>query len=154
MPLDLQALIAQRQNDKFELFERHLNATAGRASCAILGFDVDYVRGEGPYLFDAKGDRYLDLLSGFGVFACGRNHPTVVAALDQVLHGQMAGLVAAGRVAARGPAGRAPGRAHAVARQAVLLQLRRRGGRDGDQVQPRRDRPHDASCTASTPFTA
>ncbi|HEX5078952.1 MAG TPA: aspartate aminotransferase family protein, partial [Geminicoccaceae bacterium] len=58
----------------------------------VLGYDADYVRGEGPYLFDAKGNRYLDLLSGFGVFACGRNHPTVVAALDQVLRGQMAGL--------------------------------------------------------------
>jgi ornithine--oxo-acid transaminase len=51
------------------------------------------VRGEGPYLFDAADNRYLDLLSGFGVFACGRNHPTIVAALDQVLHGRMAGLV-------------------------------------------------------------
>ncbi|MGH6916969.1 MAG: aspartate aminotransferase family protein, partial [Geminicoccaceae bacterium] len=91
MPLDLQALIAERRSDKFELFERHLNGPLVRV-LRVLGYDADYVRGEGPYLFDAKGDRYLDLLSGFGVFACGRNHPTIVAALEQVLRGQMAGL--------------------------------------------------------------
>ncbi|MGH6912741.1 MAG: aspartate aminotransferase family protein [Geminicoccales bacterium] len=91
MPLDLQALLRQRRAERFELFDRHLNAPLARA-LRILGYDVDYVRGEGPYLFDAKGNRYLDLLSGFGVFACGRNHPTIIGALDQVLHGQMAGL--------------------------------------------------------------
>ena len=92
MAFDLQALMAERRNEKFELFERHLNGPLVRV-LRVLGYDVDYVRGEGPYLFDAKGNRYLDLLSGFGVFACGRNHPTVIAALDQVLHGRMAGLV-------------------------------------------------------------
>jgi ornithine--oxo-acid transaminase len=91
LPLDLQALIAERQNDKFELFERHLNGPLVRV-LRVLGYDADYVRGEGAYLFDARGNRYLDLLSGFGVFACGRNHPTIVDALDQVLHGRMAGL--------------------------------------------------------------
>ena len=54
---------------------------------------MDYVRAEGPHLFDADGNRYLDLLSGFGVFALGRNHPTVTGALEQVLRGQLAGLV-------------------------------------------------------------
>jgi len=29
-----------------------------------IGFDRFYVRGEGCYLYDAEGDRYLDLLSG------------------------------------------------------------------------------------------
>jgi ornithine--oxo-acid transaminase len=91
LPLDLQALMSERRNEKFELFERHLNGPLVRA-LRLLGYDVDYVRGEGPYLFDARGNRFLDLLSGFGVFACGRNHPTIIGALDQVLHGQMAGL--------------------------------------------------------------
>ncbi len=92
MGFDLQALLSQRQADKFALFERHLNPQALRV-LRTLGFDVDYVRADGPYLFDASGERYLDLLSGFGVFALGRNHPTVIRALEQVLHGQLAGLV-------------------------------------------------------------
>ena len=68
MPLDLQALMAQRRSEKFELFERYLNGPLVRV-LRVLGYDADYVRGEGPYLFDAAGNRYLDLLSGFGVRA-------------------------------------------------------------------------------------
>ncbi len=92
MSFDLQSLLDQRRAEKFALFERHLNPQALRV-LRTLGFDVDYVRAEGPYLFDATGERYLDLLSGFGVFALGRNHPTVIRALEQVLHGKLAGLV-------------------------------------------------------------
>ena len=92
MPIDLAELIEERRADKFALFDRHLNGQLVRV-LRTLGFAVDYVRAEGPYLFDAEGNRYLDLLSGFGVFALGRNHPTVAGALEQVLRGQLAGLV-------------------------------------------------------------
>ena len=92
MPIDLAGLIEERRGDKFQLFDRHLNAQLLRI-LRTLGFAVDYVRAEGPHLFDADGKRYLDLLSGFGVFALGRNHPTVTGALQQVLRGQLAGLV-------------------------------------------------------------
>ena len=92
MPIDLAGLIEERRGDKFQLFDRHLNAQLLRI-LRTLGFAVDYARAEGPHLFDADGNRYLDLLSGFGVFALGRNHPTVTAALEQVLRGQLAGLV-------------------------------------------------------------
>ena len=92
MPIDLAGLLEQRRADKFQLFDRHLNAQLVRI-LRTLGFAVDYVRAEGPHLFDADGNRYLDLLSGFGVFALGRNHPTVTGALEQVLRGQLAGLV-------------------------------------------------------------
>ena len=92
MSLDLEQLIAARAAEKFSLFDRYLNAQLVRV-LKTIGFDVDYVRGEGPYLFDASGTRYLDLLSGFGVFAVGRNHPTVANALRQVLDARLAGLV-------------------------------------------------------------
>ena len=39
---------------------------------------VLFVRGEGVYIIDEAGDRYLDLLSGIGVNALGYNHPAVV----------------------------------------------------------------------------
>jgi ornithine--oxo-acid transaminase len=92
MPIDLAALLEQRRADKFQLFDRPLNAQLVRV-LRTLGFAVDYVRAEGPHLFDADGNRYLDLMSGFGVFALGRNHPTVTGVLEQVLRGQLAGLV-------------------------------------------------------------
>jgi acetylornithine aminotransferase/acetylornithine/N-succinyldiaminopimelate aminotransferase len=37
-----------------------------------------FVDGEGVYIIDEKGDRYLDLLSGIGVNALGYNHPAIV----------------------------------------------------------------------------
>jgi ornithine--oxo-acid transaminase len=88
----LSQLLDSRRAEKFSLFDRYLNSQLVRV-LKTIGFDVDYVRGEGPYLFDASGNRYLDLLSGFGVFAVGRNHPTVANALRQVLDAQLAGLV-------------------------------------------------------------
>ena len=38
-----------------------------------------FVDGEGMYLIDENGERYLDLLSGIGVNALGYGHPAVVA---------------------------------------------------------------------------
>jgi acetylornithine aminotransferase len=39
------------------------------------------VRGEGCYVWDADGNRYLDLLAGIAVNALGHAHPDVVAAI-------------------------------------------------------------------------
>lgn len=89
---DLMRLLNNRASEKFPLFEKHLNTQLVRV-LRTIGFDVDYVRGEGAYLFDAEGNRYLDLLSGWGVFAVGRNHPTIAAALRQVLDAKLPGLV-------------------------------------------------------------
>ncbi|WP_340117366.1 aspartate aminotransferase family protein [Pelagibius sp. 7325] len=89
---DLAAILAERRGEKYALNETYLNAQLVRV-LKTLGYDVNFVRGEGPHLYDAAGRRYLDLLSGFGVFALGRNHPAVVAALHQVLDAQLPGLV-------------------------------------------------------------
>ena len=45
--------------------------------------DVGFVRGEGPYLFDEKGGRYLDFGAGIAVSSLGHVHPHLVAALRQ-----------------------------------------------------------------------
>jgi acetylornithine/N-succinyldiaminopimelate aminotransferase len=45
--------------------------------------DIAFDRGEGPYLFDQKGDRYLDFGSGVAVSALGHAHPHLVAALQE-----------------------------------------------------------------------
>ncbi len=39
------------------------------------------VRGDGPYMWDANGKRYLDFIAGIGVNALGQNHPRIVAAI-------------------------------------------------------------------------
>ncbi|WP_372456425.1 acetylornithine transaminase [Cellulomonas chengniuliangii] len=43
------------------------------------------VRGEGPYVWDADGNRYLDLLAGIAVNALGHAHPTLTAAISAQL---------------------------------------------------------------------
>lgn len=83
-PLTLAELLAERVEDKYALHERHLNAQQVRV-LRTIGFDVDYRRARGQYLYDADDNRYLDLLSGWGVFAVGRNHPHVVRRLREVL---------------------------------------------------------------------
>lgn len=85
-------LIAARRQENFSLHEAHLNTQMVRL-LRTIGYDRRYVRAEGPYLFDEAGDRYLDLLAGWGVFALGRNHPTVVGALRDVLDLQLPDLV-------------------------------------------------------------
>ncbi|MBE3071002.1 MAG: aspartate aminotransferase family protein [Planctomycetes bacterium] len=41
------------------------------------------VRGEGPYLWDADGKRYIDLFSGWAVTGLGHCHPRLVAAIRE-----------------------------------------------------------------------
>lgn len=43
------------------------------------------VRGEGVYVWDADGNRYLDLLAGIAVNALGHAHPTLTAAVSAQL---------------------------------------------------------------------
>ena len=45
------------------------------------------------YLWDADGNKYLDLLTGWGVFALGRNHPKIRAVLQQVIDADLPNLV-------------------------------------------------------------
>jgi ornithine--oxo-acid transaminase len=58
-----------------------------------LGFDAGFHSGQGQYLFDRAGSRYLDLLSGWGVFAVGRNHPMLRQTLTQVIASDLPNLV-------------------------------------------------------------
>ena len=92
MSVDIAGLFEQREADRYELHSRYLNEQMVRVLRAI-GFDRRYRAAAGQYLYDAQGERYLDLLSGWGVFALGRNHPAVRDALKQVLEGELPNLV-------------------------------------------------------------
>ncbi len=81
-----------QQGRQYELHERYLNP-AFVNMVRTVGFDRGYVRGEGAWLYDAEGRRYLDLLTGWGVFALGRNHPMVREILKQVMSRGMPNLV-------------------------------------------------------------
>ena len=78
--LDVSELFAQRQAQRSSMHARYLNEQLVRV-LKTIGYDVGFKKGQGQYLFDRDDVRYLDLLSGFGVFAIGRNHPALRAAL-------------------------------------------------------------------------
>jgi ornithine--oxo-acid transaminase len=92
MSLDVAKLYAESEADRFAIHTRHLNEQMVRV-LKTLGYDVGFCRGTGQYLFDRKGAKYLDLLSGYGVFAIGRNHPALRDALKSVLDAELPGLV-------------------------------------------------------------
>jgi len=92
MTLSIAQLIETHRGENFSLHERHLNSQMVRV-LRTIGYDRLYTHAEGPYLYDGENNRYLDLLSGFGVFALGRNHPTVKTALKEVLELDLPDLV-------------------------------------------------------------
>lgn len=84
--------LQQQRPRAFELHEKHINPVFAKM-LRTIGFDKKYVRGEGPYLWDEAGEKYLDLLTGWGVFALGRNHPKVKAIMQQLLDQNLPNLV-------------------------------------------------------------
>ncbi len=92
MSIDVRGLFAEHEADRYALHTRHMNEQMVKV-LKTIGYDVGFVRGQGQYLYDREGSKYLDLLSGWGVFAIGRNHPTVHDALRQVLDCELPNLV-------------------------------------------------------------
>ena len=90
-PPDVRQILAERAGEAMPLNDRYLNPQLGR-NVRTLGLDRTWVRGEGAFLVDDRGERYLDLLNGYGVFAVGRNHPGVIGALRDVMEAQTANL--------------------------------------------------------------
>ena len=92
MSFSIAELFNKYNPDKFDLYEHHLNNQMVRV-LKTIGYDRYYKSAVGQYLYDQDGTEYLDLLSGFGVFALGRNHPTVVNALKETLSLDLPNLV-------------------------------------------------------------
>ena len=74
------------------LFERACRVIPGgvnspvRAFKGVGGKPVFFARGEGPYLFDADGKRYIDYVCSWGPLVLGHGHPAVLEALSVQMH--------------------------------------------------------------------
>lgn len=85
-----------KEDKNVTLLERaakHISATNARA------FDIVASHGQGSYLFDVNGDRYLDFTSGIAVNNVGHCHPKVVEAAQK----QMGKLVHVAMVTSHEP---------------------------------------------------
>ena len=89
---DIGSMLAEREPERYSLHTAHLNEMMVKV-LQTIGYDVGFRSGHGQYLFDRTGTRYLDLLSGWGVFGVGRNHPTLRDALKSVLGSDLPNLV-------------------------------------------------------------
>lgn len=83
-PFDLRALHDAEVADPLALIGQHINPTYAKV-LKILGYNINYTHGRGAYLYDDADHQYIDGLGGFGVFACGRNHPVIREALKQAM---------------------------------------------------------------------
>lgn len=90
--LDIVSMFTERETERYELHTRHMNEMMVRV-LRTIGYDIGFQRGVGQYLYDHDGMRYLDLLSGWGVFGIGRNHPKLREALSSVLASNLPNLV-------------------------------------------------------------
>jgi len=110
-----------------------------------------FVRGEGAYLWDAEGRRYLDFLAGIAVVSLGHAHPVFVEAVSRqaatLAHvsnyfatpSQLALAATLKRLAGTGPSGRVYfGNSGAEANEAAFKLARLHGrSADGTVVRPR-----------------
>ncbi|MGI9480950.1 MAG: aminotransferase class III-fold pyridoxal phosphate-dependent enzyme, partial [Hyphomicrobiales bacterium] len=92
MTIDIVKILKKNEGRNYSLHETHVNPKFAKA-LKIIGFDKCYVRGEGSYLWDDKGVKYLDTLAGYGVWNIGRNHKGVRKALTEFLATDYPGLV-------------------------------------------------------------
>lgn len=98
-------------------FRRFVNPELGRA-LQQMGMDKTFVRGEGSWLWDIDGRRYLDFLAQYGALPFGFNPPRIWAALQAVCEShepsfvQPSFLNAAGELAKRLLAVAPPGMAY------------------------------------------
>jgi glutamate-1-semialdehyde 2,1-aminomutase len=72
-----------------QLFDRAQASIPGgvnspvRAFRSVGGVPRFITRGEGPYIFDANGKRYIDYIGSWGPMIAGHAHPAVVQAVQQ-----------------------------------------------------------------------
>ncbi|MBU4484022.1 aspartate aminotransferase family protein, partial [bacterium] len=90
--MDIKTLIEAHQGKQHDIFAQTVNPQLVKV-LRTIGFDINYVRAEGQYLYNDKGEKYLDFLAGYGVFNIGRGHPKIKAALHQAIDADWPSMV-------------------------------------------------------------
>src|SRR6202043_732568 len=90
--MDVRSLLEDAGDGDLDLWARTINPQFVRV-LRTIGFDRRWARAEGAYLYDTDGNRYLDLLGGFGMYNVGRNNPRVRAALIEALELETPGKI-------------------------------------------------------------
>ena len=98
------ARLPHRENGS--LYSRYINPYIGYM-LSQLNMDKQFVRGEGCYLYDHQGERYMDFIAQYGALPFGYNPPEIWKAIEHVNEQQLPSFVqpsiltAAGELAQR-----------------------------------------------------
>jgi len=90
--MDIQKIIQERTGENYKLHEQYINPQFAKV-LKTIGFDKIYTKAQGPFLYDQQGQEYLDFLSGYGVFAIGRNNPEIKQTIKDFIDLDTASLV-------------------------------------------------------------
>lgn len=66
-------------------YEKYINPAQARLF-RFMGLDSVESEAKGWTITDSKGQKFIDCLGGYGMFALGHRHPKVVAAVEHALH--------------------------------------------------------------------
>jgi ornithine--oxo-acid transaminase len=91
----LSELVEDRGAEALDLHAQTINPQFVKL-LRTIGFDRRWARAQGAYLWDDDGNRYLDVLGGFGMFNVGRNNPRIREALVEALELERPGSVQLG----------------------------------------------------------
>lgn len=75
-----------RSHDDFQAACEHIPGGVNspvRAFRSVGGDPVFFANGEGPYLFDVDGKRYIDYVASWGPMIAGHAHPEVIRAVQE-----------------------------------------------------------------------
>src|SRR6476620_5476792 len=91
----LSELVEERGAEALDLHAQTVNPQFVKL-LRTIGFDRRWARAQGAHLWDDQGNRYLDVLGGFGMFNVGRNNPRIREALVEALELERPGSVQLG----------------------------------------------------------
>jgi len=80
----IKKMLEQTRSQQTDLYYEYVNPVQVDM-LNVIGFNRQFIRGKGAYLWDQKGTKYLDFLSGFGMFNMGRNHPLIKHVVQEYL---------------------------------------------------------------------
>ena len=92
MAINIKQILASARGQNYDLHEKHVNPRFVK-TLSTIGFDQCYTRAEGQYLWDINGQRYLDMLAGYGVFNVVRNNPEIRQTLIDFMQSDYPSLV-------------------------------------------------------------
>lgn len=79
-----EGMIKPKKGNLFNDFVKHFS-TGQYESMKTAGLDMLEGRRKGSYIYDEKGARYIDCVSGAATFNLGRRHPEITGALQQAI---------------------------------------------------------------------